>query len=529
MARRHVGLIVRTEVRRRSRALGDDAGQALAYGIAGLFGAMVGVGVVAGAFFAGQAVAAGEFGSPLTTAAAVAAGLLGFAVFVVGIRAVQQTAVPEHPAGLLLAARHRDVVAATLVLETLLPLGMVGVPGALAGLTFAAGAGSPASAVLIVVAVLLVVALGSALGFALGLAIRNAIARSATLARYKSGIGVALMVGYFALLYGDGGDDVFGAALELLASTPLAWFGDLAMLGVAPAASPLRAGAAVVGSAAALVALGGVTSRLAGWLWYSTSVDPYSGAEESSISRLPGVGRRTDAVVRKSWTRARRSPMRLLYVAYPVLFAVGPIVSSFGGSVPASAAPSLAVYGAWATGAAFTLNPIGDETPVLPVTLTTSIDGREFVRALWLAGGVPGVPITLALAVGAGVLAGLSPTDLILVALLATGLPALAPGLASGVGAAFPRVQPARITRSRRATVPSLVAFGAFSLALFVLSVPAWFAIEGAPRHFVADVAGLSPAAVGVPAAAFAVVLVGVASYASYRSAARRFDEYTVE
>lgn len=528
MAWRHVGLIVRTEVRRRSRAVGGDAGQALAYGIAGLFGAMVGIGVVAGAFFAGRAVAAGEFDATLRTAAAVAVGFLAFTVFIVGVRAVQQTAVPEHPAGLLLAARHRDVVAATLVLETLLPLGMVGVPGTLAGLTFAAGAGSPASAALIVVAVLLLVALGSTLGFALGLAIRNAIARSATLARYKSGIGVALMVGYLAVIYGDDGD-VFGTAVGLLVSTPLAWFGDLAMLGVAPAANPLRAVAAVAGSAAALVALGGATSRLAGWLWYSTSVDPHSGAEESSISRLPGVGRRTDAVVRKTWTRARRSPMRLLYVAYPVLFAVGPIVSSFGGSVPASAAPSLAVYGAWATGAAFTLNPIGDETPVLPVTLTTSIDGRRFVRALWLAGGAPGVPITLALAVGAGVLAGLPPTDLALVAVVAAGLPALAPGLASGVGATFPRVQPARITRSRRATVPSLVAFGGFSLALFVLSIPAWFVVGGLPREVVADAAGGAAAVVGGVGAASAIALVGAASYASYRFAARRFDEYTID
>ena len=44
---------------------------------------------------------------------------------------------------LLLSARHREVVTATLVLEALLPLGMLGVPGLLASLTFAAGAGSP--------------------------------------------------------------------------------------------------------------------------------------------------------------------------------------------------------------------------------------------------------------------------------------------------------------------------------------------------------------------------------------------------
>ena len=529
MAWRHVWLILRTELRRRRRAVGNDAGQALGYGLAGLFGALFGLAVVAGSFWAGRAVAGGEFGSPLPTVAAVAAAVVALVVFMVGIRAVQQTAVPTHPEGLLLAARHRDVVVATLLLETLLPLAMVGVPGVLAGITFAAGAGSPASALLIGATVLLLVPLGSTAGFALGLVVRNAIARSRTLARYKSGIGVGLMFAYFAVVYGTDSDDAFEPVVDALVSTPFAWFGDLAMLAVAPAASPLRAAAAVVVTGVALVAAGVGTSRLAEWLWYSTSVDPYGEARESSMERLPGVGRRTDVLVRKTWTRARRSPIRLLYVAYPLLFAIGPVVSSFSSSVPSSAAPSLAIYGAWATGAAFTLNPIGDETPVLPVTLTTTITGRPFVRALWLAGSAPGVPITLALAVVAGVLAGLPPADLILVGAIAAGLAALAPGLASGVGAAFPRVQPARITRSRRAVVPSLLAFGAYSLALFVLSGPAWLAIGGAPRRVVAGVAGVDPTVVGVAGAASAIALVGAASFVSYRYAVRRFDRYTIE
>ena len=529
MAGRHVALIVRTEVRRRTRAVGNDASQALAYGLAGLMGALFGFAVIAGAYFAGGAIASGEFDAPLAAVAGVVAGVLALVAFVVGIRAIQQTAVPEHPEGLLLAARHRDVVVATLVVETLLPLAMVGIPGLLASLTFAAGAGSPASALSIAATLLLLVTLGSTAGFALGLAIRIAIARSPTLARYKSGIGVGLMFAYFAVIYGTDSGDVFAPVVRALSASPLAWLADLAMLAVVPGASPLRAAAAVGGTLLALVALGAATSRLAAWLWYSTSVDPYGDAEESSIASLPGVDRRTDVLVRKSWTRARRSPIRLLYVAYPILFAVGPIVSSFDGSVPVSAAPALAIYGAWATGAAFTLNPIGDETPVLPVTLTSSITGRRFVRALWLAGSVPGVPITLVFAVAAGVLAGLSPVDLVLVALLAVGTCALAPGLASGIGAAFPRVQPARITRSRRATVPSLVAFGAFSLALFVLSIPAWFAIDWGPRRAAAGVLGLAPSVVGVGSVVLAVALVALGAVASYRYGASRFDDYTIE
>ena len=527
MARRHVSLIVRTEVRRRIRALGEDARRGLAYALSGLVFGLFGLVAVGGAYFAGRAVENGEFGAPTSVGSAAAAGVLALVLFMTTVRSIQLTGVPDHPEGLLLAARHRDVVASVLVVESLLPLAAVGIPGVLAGITFAAGAGSPATALLVAVAVLSLVALGTVVGYATGLTVRTAIARSALLARYKTGIGLLLAFGYLGVVYGSGSADVFGPVVRALAGTPLAWFGDLALLGLATEASPVRAVAVVVGTALALVALVATTSWLADRLWYSAPVEPRAESAESWIAAIPALGRQTDLVVRKSWTRAVRSPIRLIYVVYPLLFALGPVASSFGGDVPDAAATSLVVYGAWASGAAFTLNPIGDETPVLPVTLTSTVTGRRFVRALWLAGGAPGVALTLALAVGAGFLAGLAVPDLALVAVLAVGLPALAPGLAAGVGAAFPRVQPARITRSRRAVVPSLVAFGVYSFLLFLLAVPAWLAVEGTPRHFVAEAAGTSPLAVGVVGGATAVVLLAGAAYLSYRYSARRFDTYT--
>lgn len=528
MAHRHVALIVRTEVRRRIRGLEDDPATSLAYAVAGLLGAFFGIAVVGGAFFAGRVVASGDVSPSPSIAAPVAAGVLALATFTTGVRAIQHTAVPANADGLLLAARHRDVVVALLAVETLLPLGMIGVPGVLASLSFAAGAGSPASAVLVSSAVLLLVVIGAVTGYVLGLGVRIAIARSTLLARYKSGVGLLLLVGYFVVLYGTEADDVFAPVIGGLSSTPLRWFGDLALLALSPAASAARAAAIVGFSALALVALVAGASRLATSLWYSTPVEPYAEVPAASVAGLPGVGRRTNHVVRKTWTRARRSPIRLVYVGYPLLFSIGPVLSSFDGSVPTIAAPSLAVYGAWATGAAFTLNPIGDETPVLPVTLTTTVTGRQFVGALWLAGGVVGVPITVLFSVGAGVLAGLEPADLVLVAALAAALPALAPGLAAGVGAAFPRLEPARVTRSRRAVVPSLVAFGGYSTALLVLSAPAWLALAGTARRTVASHVGTSPLGVGVGSAIAAVVLVVGASWASYRYGARTFDEWTI-
>jgi len=527
VARRHVALVVRTEVRRRLRAV-DDPRKGLAYAFSGLFGLAFGLAVVVGAFFVGRAIAGGDFPAPLSTASAAVSGLLAIVAFMTGLRAVQGSAVPTHLGALLVAMRHRDVVTALLAVEGLVPLGLVGVPGLCGAVTFAAGAGSVASAILIAVTVLCLVALGTLTGFALGLVVRNAIARSRLLARYKGAVGVLVVFAYFGVLYGTDAGDVLAPVVRVLGATPLRWFADLALLAVVPAASPVRAVAALGAAGLAMVALWVATTRLASWLWYSTPVEPYGDVRESSIGRLPLVGRATDRIVRKTWTRARRAPIRLVYVVYPLVAAVGPLLSSFDGGVPALAAPMVVVYGAWTTGAAFTLNPIGDETPVLPVTLTTPVTGRRFVRALWLAGGAIGVPLTLVLAVGTGVAAGFEPAELLLVAILGVGLPALAPGLATGVGAAFPRVQPAQVTRSRQAVVPSLFAFGGYSIALLVCASPSWLALSDSARRAVANLVGVSPTTVGAVGAVAALGLVGVGSVASYRYGARTFDRYTV-
>jgi len=523
---RHVWLILRTEVRRRIRAT-DDPKQGLAYAFSGLFGLGFGVVAVGGAFFVGRAVVGGEIGSPVSGAAAIGAFVLGLAAFMTGLRAVQHAAVPAHLDGLLVAVSHRDVVAGLLAVETLLPLAMLGGPGVLASVTFAAGAGSPASAPLAATAVLLLVVLGGVIGVASGLLVRNAIARSRLLARYKSGIGILLMVAYVVVVFGSGADNVFAPVVRAMTETPLAWFGDLALLAVAPEASPIRAVGALAVAGVSLAALWVGTCRLAAWLWYAAPVEPRVEADGSSIGGLPLVGRGTARIVRKSWTRARRAPIRLLYVAYPIIFAIGPVVSGFHGEVPAYAAPALVVYGAWATGAAFTLNPIGDETPVLPVTLTTPVTGRRFVRALWLAGGIIGAPATLLVAVGSAGLAGADPVGIALVGILGVALPGLAPGVAAGIGAAFPRMEPARVTRSRQAVVPSLVAFGIYSLVLLVLAAPAWLVLGGV-RRTLAQLLGTTSIAVGVTAALAAIALVGVAALVSYRRGARAFDAFTI-
>lgn len=530
MAARTVALIVRTEVRRRMRSILDAPGRGLGYAISGLVGVAFAIGMSVGGFFLGRALAAGALGDPRPAGASIAASVVALAAFMTTLRAVQRSAMPPGRELLLVAAPTRAVVTSLLVVEALLPLSMIGLPGVLASLTFAAGAGSPASAPLLAASALLLVGLGATIGFALGLLVRTAIARSRVLARHKGALGVLSVLAYVGIVFGSGAQNVLAPAVRLLGATPVGWVADLGLLAVVPSASPLRAVGALLVTGIAVVALWAGSVRLAGRLWFEPPVSPRTHAAASSLGRLPGVDRTTDHVVRKTWTRARRAPIRLVYVIYPLFAAIGPVASSLGGGVvPAVAAPTIAIYGAWATGAAFTLNPIGDETPVLPVTLTSPVTGRRFVRALWLAGAAVGVPLTLVLAEVAGVLAGLAPSGLLLVGALALGLPALAPGIAAGIGATVPRLQPARVARSRRAVVPSLLAFGGYSLVLLPLAAPAWLATGGPLARTVGDRLGASPWSVAAAGAAGSLLAVGVLAVLGARHAAGRFDRYTLD
>ncbi|PSP83978.1 hypothetical protein BRC83_06165 [Halobacteriales archaeon QS_1_68_17] len=496
-----VPAIVATEARHRLRAVGNSGGQAVALAIGGLFGVVFALGVAAGAFFAGELVADGSIADPLAPLGRTVGFAVLFPAALTAIRTAQGAAGPTCPDHVLLAARHREVVAGTLGVEWLVQSTMLGVAGLVAGVAFAAGAGSPASAVLVAVAVAALLSAGVAVGLAVGLGVRLAIARSRLLARFKTAVGVAVLLAYLAVAASGDQARVFAPAANALAATPVGWIADLALLAVAPGASVLRAGGALLAASGTVLAAGGAASWLADRLWYETPVDPHGTDTDTDTGRtgsgsgmqpVPGVARQTGFVARKALLRAVRSPIRLLYVVYPLFALAGPLSNALGGgSVPGAAVPGVALYLAWAAGAAFTLNPLGDETPVLPTTLVAPITGGRFVRGLWVAASGIGVPVALAAVAVIGVAVGLPPVDLVLVVALAAGLTALAPGLALGVGAAFPRTEPARVTRSRRAVVPSLFAFALYSLPLFVLSAPAVALSVGPGRATVASLAGV--------------------------------------
>jgi hypothetical protein len=523
----HVYLIARTDLVRRWRAVRSNTRQFAGVVIAAVFGLIWVVAVAATAFFFGQGIASGAVDDPMSLARPAAGAVVAGLTVLVTIRVVQQGAEPAHPEGLLTTVPHVEAVLGVVLSELTVSAGLLAIPGVLAAVTFAVGAGSPASGLLLLASLAGLLALGGLLGFAVGLAVGNVFARSRLLARYKTAIGVLLLLAYFGVVFSQSADNVAAPVVDGLAATPFGWFADLALYALVDT-SPVRAGAAVGIAVVGVAALVVACSRLAAALWYTEPAQPTERTERASgMGGVSGLPRPTARIVRKTWLRARRNPIRLIYVIYPIFLIYAPVAESVqSGTVPALLPPLVALYGAWSTGAAFTLNPVGDEGPVLPVTLTTPVSGREFVGGLCLAALLVGLPITVALVVVTGLLSPLDLPATLAVAASAAALCVAGTGIGAGAGTLFPRLEAVRVTRSREAVVPSLFAFSVYSLVVGVVGLPATAVGAPAGRDLLADLTGLAPDAVTAGAVALTAVAGLVAAAVGFRYAARGFDEF---
>jgi hypothetical protein len=222
--------------------------------------------------------------------------------------------------------------------------------------------------------------------------------------------------------------------------------------------------------------------------------------------------------------------------------------------------PVVAVLLAWTAGAAFALNPLGDEGAVLPATLT-AVSGRAFVRGL-LAPSLLFVPVVALLTLLAAVLGGHGPSVALALALVAGFLTVVGAALAPLVGTWFPRFSAIRIGNSDGVRPPRLLA-GALHVALvwvpgaalaglvvapeavrLVVSgvgfVPGFLvglvANGGALSALATSLVGVGEAVLDLPLPAFRAGLAGmlvfggaVVARSALGRAVRRFDRYEVD
>lgn len=532
---RHAGVIARVELRRQWRKATSSRAKLAAHVVVGVFFLAFAAAAAFGGYFAGEAVASGSVDDPVTPAGYAAGAVMAFGAFIAGIRGFQETGEPDEPALLLTTVPHRDVVGGLLLAEIGTQVALFGLPAAVAAVAFAVGAGSPLSLVLVPVGLLLPALFGALVGYDGSLAVKNVLVRSEFVAAHKGALGVLAVLAYVGLLVSNSLGAAFALVVEPVRASPVGWFADLALLAVAPGASPVRAVGAVAFALVALVVGVAVAVRLAEWLWYADRAQPEERGTPaaSKTSTVAGgllggrIDRPTAWVARRAWLQTRRNPIKAVFVFYPLFVAYGPVATAFEtGSVPATLPPAMALYGAWATGALFALNPFGDEGAVLPVTVISGVGGRRFVRGTLLPGLAVGLPVTLALTVGAGVLSPLALSETLLLAGAATALCFGAAGIAVGAGTAFPKFERTSVTRSRKVVMPGLYAFGAYSLVLVVLASPGLGAVA-LPALGLLD-GGPPGVAVVAAGAGLTALLAGGAGFLGYRYAAGRFDEYTV-
>ncbi|MFB6146799.1 MAG: hypothetical protein ABEJ08_03850 [Halobacteriaceae archaeon] len=531
---RHAYRIAAVEVRRGWRnVLGRNPVQVAVLGVAGIFWLVMTAFAAVGGYIGGSRLAAGAVDAPLSRASLVPAGAAVTLTLLTAYVTVVQVGDLDHLDGLLTTVPHRDVVGGLLVTSYVRFVGLFLPPLIAAAVGVSAATGSPSALGLLLVTVLAVTVTGHAVGSALGQAAKYLLGRSAFVARHKVALGTVAFTTYLALLMTNTLGSALLPAADALRGSPVSWYADLALLTLVDAARPTRAAGAVVLSAAVALVAVRATVTFAGWRWYGDGAD-HEATEVESRTAAPAwlirrVGRPTAWVVRKNWLRARRSPIKLVYVAYPLFLLVSPVREAIeSGAVTVTLPVLMAVYGAWATGAAFTLNPLGDEGAALPVTLTSTLDGAAFVAGHVLSGVLLGGPPTVLLA---AVLAAVSPLSPLAAATVVVTAGILAPGaaaIAALAGMTFPKYETTTIARSRAVVVPSTWAFITYSLGLLLLAAPATVATHPVAAGPLAAVTGLPLAALRAVGLGLTVVLVAVAGRVAFRRAAALYDDYDI-
>jgi hypothetical protein len=529
----HVRLIAVTETRRRIRALTDQPTRLVAMAVAGLFLLLPLAAVTAGAFFAGRNPNRALVGTVVTVAPA---GLWLLAAVFLGLRVLTDSSDPDNLDGYLTTVPARELFAGVATVEALGTLLYLGLPTLLAATGFAVGSGSLLALATVTVTGLAATGLGLATGLAVGFGVKNVAVRSRLVARLRVPTWTAVFLAYVWTFLSGEAESVFDPLLRTVARPPLTWLGELALAPVVGPRVPTRgliALALTVGTTGVLLAVAAALARL---LWYADGVETDNGAVGDRQTQVtPGalgrvVGRQTAWVARVSTTRARRAPLKLLFVAYPV-FLLAPSVTEAveTGTIPASLPAVSALYAAWAGGAGFALNPLGDQGATLPVAVTTGVSGTAFVRGVVLPGVALGGGTATLLAGGLAAAGGAAPARAVLLGLAGATLGGGAPALAAGFGVLFPKYETSQVTRSREAVVPSLFAFAGYSLVLVVLAGPGLALAVPPLTGVVGDLLGVAPLVVSAAGVTVSLFLVAVGGWLSFRYAARSFERFTVE
>ncbi len=478
-------LIARTELKRSARVLLGDLTRLVVLIVLGVIGGLpflAGLGF--GAYALGQSIQFGVIDTTHEPAVRRAVGggvaLAWFAVMTVAlIRAVTHVGSLDHPSLSLLNTSLSNTLLGLTIAEYL-RFGIITMPVVtVVGTAFAIGVGEPVYllAVPSVTGMLLVGAVP--VGLVLGIGLRHLMITFRPIARLRTPLILGIIAIYIYALVTARFESAVITVAGWLSRSPFAWPGEL-LLAPLPGGSydPVLAGGAVIVTGGIPVIAIVAGRRLAGIHWYrdppvASSTEWWPAVTLAPIDRGYGgvVSNPVRVVAITALRRTIRAPVRMLYVAYPAMAAIFFVVEFIRrGQVHPVFFVALSVYVTWGTGALLTLNPLGDLGRVIAVALTAPVTGRALMRGYWLAACTVGIPLAGIVISLATVSGAFSTGGLIVYGLATLTATILAPALALGVGALFPRFGSVELTSKREAVMPSKFAFVTFST---LLSVPA--------------------------------------------------------
>ncbi len=515
-----ITLVAVTEVCRTWRRIRRMRSRDAASGVL-LVVAYVAVAWVGALLFTDAVLLGGEPALSLTRSVVLAAMVTGTAGAV--YRTVTETGSLDASESLLLATTPIAVAIGVLGAEYARALLYHGPALGAVVVGFWLATGDPIAAATLALVALLAVVLVVAVGFAVGFLLKYAASASRGLSSTRVGIALVVACSAAAVL-GVAAEP--GGLVRRIGRFPPAWITDLALIGL-PGVSPPsdRVGAAIAALLVGPILFGAVGVHLATRVWLGDAVSRVDGPgperrRTPALDRL--LGDRVSTTARRvavtAWLRGRRSPVTVIdgLSAYlvPITFALFSVVLE--GRVPWWTTYGIAGAGVVATGSVFTLNPLGGQEAVLPITLTSGVEPRAFLWGLALVSWIVGLPLTVAGTVLAGVATG---TGLLTVAVASGAIAVGAPGIGMAAGVAFPSFERNSLPGGQSVTSPSLLAAVVLVVAVTVGVSPLVNAILGPSPD---------PLAI-VRAGLLSAVFVSLTGWMGARYAADRFGKYVLD
>lgn len=457
-------------------------------------------------------------------------------------RTVEQLAHIDSEDLMLTTTTPRAVVIGLLSSEMVLYLVWFGLPVVLLCGAFAIGAGTIAPLVTVPLALVPILLFSGISGYVIGIGSLH-ISRYLPIPSQIKTIAYALffiltLFGSQAVIWSFSSNGLppwLAPIAHALLVSPFAAYVDFLLIGT-PIAGPISVDALLVLIGLIVsVPIGFIAaSRLATQFWLTetthrrglTDKDSEADTKPTRVAR-PFAWSRSGRIAWHYLRSGARSPQQFahLMIIFP---AVAPLFSSLfvqhsityvfilGGSI---------IFGAILAGAAFGLNPFGDEQTTLPLLLVTTTPPQQFVRGRIIAGLVVGVPCVVVIPFLVTVVSSQPVLDVFVYVLVGLGLSITSAAWAVGLGTAYPMYE-SREAWGTDSVIPSNLVILVHEFGVAIGGLISLVLTGLALQSFVNDSFLLSPYTGGV---AVCLVIFAASAGGAYVYAVRRYRSHTLD